>query len=387
MALDPAKEAILLLQQSVGELIPNEKAFLIIRDFLIVRLALENCQRPGPLENATLVDFRRIKEVDGVKVMKVALHKTTQEGPANITISDNLLTNLQAYVKHARPHFAEENEEALFITRDGVRFPHGTIGKRVIQWWRKATGTHLSSTALRKMGSSETAELETSEQAAVQAVMGHKHATAVKYYQILKKTKQAVQGAKVLQRQLGLGQSVPTSLDVNETIKTDEAPEEVFESPSKTGLDENMLEDIDLLFADKINTNAPLTLLETKNMMSESINLISCIDDPSMVKRVYNRVKYLQRRDFETNLNALPSKDDDKESLVTFTSSSSKRKSWCRDDELLLENAFKSYQKCPDKKTIEALLDSSVPLRELRDRNSFMRSYEKVKSIFQKLAK
>lgn len=133
MSLTPAKEAIQYLQLSFGEGESTESEFITLRDFLIVRLALENCQRPGPLENATLVDFRRAKKVDVFTVMKVAKHKTTQQGPANITISNNLETNIKAYVGNIRPLFAAKDEDALFVTRDGGRFPQGSIGKRVIE--------------------------------------------------------------------------------------------------------------------------------------------------------------------------------------------------------------------------------------------------------------
>lgn len=62
MDTEPAKDAIKQLQLSYSDDKPTEAQFLSIRDFLIARIALENCQRPGPLENARLVDLQRVKK-------------------------------------------------------------------------------------------------------------------------------------------------------------------------------------------------------------------------------------------------------------------------------------------------------------------------------------
>lgn len=43
MEMEPAKQAIKYLQLSFYDILPSEKEFLIVRDFLIARLALENC--------------------------------------------------------------------------------------------------------------------------------------------------------------------------------------------------------------------------------------------------------------------------------------------------------------------------------------------------------
>ena len=68
--------------------------------------------------------------------MSVARHKTSKAEPAPITMNENTYTNVKAYVDHVRPHFAKEEEKALFVTREGEAFPTGTIGKRVSAWWK-----------------------------------------------------------------------------------------------------------------------------------------------------------------------------------------------------------------------------------------------------------
>lgn len=121
MDTKPAVEAIRYLTQSYNTW-PTEKMFLAIRDLLLARLEIENCQWPGPLESVTLEEFNQAKKVDGKIVMNVARHKTSKTGPAPITMSENTYTNLKAYVWQVRPHFATEEEEALFVTCEGNAF-------------------------------------------------------------------------------------------------------------------------------------------------------------------------------------------------------------------------------------------------------------------------
>lgn len=115
---EPAKEAIRYLTVSYNNP-PSEKMSISIRDYLVARLEVENCQRPGPMETATLTEFQRAEKVNEKFAMKVARHKTSK-GPA--------------YLDYVRPHFAKPEVEALFVTRDGEAFPNGSIGKRVTCW-------------------------------------------------------------------------------------------------------------------------------------------------------------------------------------------------------------------------------------------------------------
>lgn len=300
MDTKPAIEAIRYL--TLGYHQPaTEKMFIAIRDFILARLEIENCQRPGTLETATLTKFKRARKVDGKTVVKVARHKTSKAGPAQITMSDNTYSNVKAYVKHVRIHYAKQDEESLFITCDGNAFPSGTIGRRIINWWKRATGPNVMSTQLRKVRSTETTEEDLEMQLAVQVLMTHRRSTAEDHYRILKKTKQAVKGHTAIAKKLGLKESVATNFPEELEKDTGQCTEESTEvqSPSKTGLTTDQLTDIDLLSAEKITTNAALTMAEVRNVMSESCNLISDVQDYQMVRKVYNRVKYLQKRNFE----------------------------------------------------------------------------------------
>lgn len=249
MDTELAKDAIKQLQLSYSDDKPTKAMFLSICDFLIARIALENCQRPGPLQNATLANLRSVKKVDNRFVMHISKHKTSQSGPAPITISENLMTNLEAYIKNVRPHFAKEDKDHIFVTKEGVAFNTGTIGKRITSWWQKATGQNISATQVRKMRSSETMDLLVEEQACVEAVMTHRRAMAEAYYQINKKTIQAIRGTEALKQKLKTGDLVAT-FPPGKTDTQAVSTSKDMQSPasSQVYFTEDQLTDIDLLF-------------------------------------------------------------------------------------------------------------------------------------------
>lgn len=189
MDTKPAMEAMRYLTLCYNKQ-PTEKMFLSIRDFLLARLEIENFQQPGPFETATLQEFQLAKKVDGKMVMNVSRHKTSKAGPAPITMCDNTYSNVKAYVQYVRCHFENEEEEALFVTREGKAFPSGSLGKRISSWWKRATGRDVTSTLLRKVGSTQSMQEDLQTQIAVQTLMTHRRTTAEEHNQILNKTKQ-----------------------------------------------------------------------------------------------------------------------------------------------------------------------------------------------------
>lgn len=266
-----ATEAISLLKKSqVAEV--NDREFVKIRDFLIARLQLENGQRPGPLESATLEEFKRAEQTKTGYIMHVAGHKNARLGPAPIYMSINLHSNINAYILNVRPLFAENNTQEVFVkSTDGTAFKEGKIGKRVTEWWAKAKDIKVSSTKMRKMAASTLHHTEDTDKKAVHRLMTHKPSTAEKYYMIDKLNEAAERGAMVLRKNLNLSDTV--------AIPPTDVP---------AGLTQQQLEDMDLLFADIVETNGPLTMDITRNRMSESMSLIEFVYDYIMVKRVYD---------------------------------------------------------------------------------------------------
>lgn len=323
--------------------------------------------------------------MEGRYVMRISKHKTASTGPAPITISLNLMTNIQAYVENMRPHYAAKDVDHLFVTREGVAFTNASIGKRITSWWKKATGQKITATQVRKMGSSETMDLPIEEQACVQTVMTHRRRTAEEHYQLTKKTRQAVRGAEALQKQLKTADSIATV-----PPKASESPKasDNQDSPSaKCDLSTEQLADIDIIFGDIIQTNSALTFITVKNRMSEAINLIEHVESSRMVRKVYNRVKYLQGKEFSHNLSTFNFVDEEcssQSSAQASSCSTNTRHKWSRDDEQHLEKAFSSFDKFPGKAMISTILNRNEILSEIRNRNTFTRCYEKVKNIFKK---
>ena len=210
MTTKAATKAIALLKKSQVQKV-NERKFIKIRDFCIARLQLENGQRPGPLESATLQEFQRSEQTKTGYIMHVARHKNARLGPAPIYMSTNLHTNVNAYVKNVRPLFADRNTREVFVkSTDGTAFKEGKIGKRVTEWWAKAKDINVSSTKMRKMAASTLHHTDDTDKRAVHRLMTHKASTAEKYYMVDRLNEAAEREAMVLRKNLNLKDTVAT---------------------------------------------------------------------------------------------------------------------------------------------------------------------------------
>ena len=166
---------------------------------------------------------------------------------------------------------------------------------------------------------------------------------------------------------------------------------EKLQSPS-SGLTEDQLKDIDLLFAEQITRDATLTMKEVRNGMSESCNLVSDIRDSVMVRKVYNHVKYLRRKNFEQGVDNV--EDYQKQSTSTWVntvssvaSGPSKRFCWSKQDGEKILEAFSMFQDCPSKKVIYNRIEEVDELKKIATRNTIPHLYEKVKTIFKQRKK
>lgn len=80
------------------------------------------------------------------------------------------------------------------------------------------------------------------------------------------------------------------NIQLHDTVET-----QVSDSPERRSFNQDELVDIQTIGAEIIATNAPLTITQTKNLMSQSTHLTTLIEDQEIVKNIYKRVKYLQR--------------------------------------------------------------------------------------------
>lgn len=277
----PGRRALTILLRCARHPV-ERKDFIDVRDFLIARIGLENGQRSGSQETARRRDFERIKEIDGKYVMYVSRHKTRKAGPAPLIMTSNVRSNLEVFIKKIRPNFAADDEHASFTTEKGRAFPSGTIGKRIIAWWHRAIGKRLTATRLRKMHASQLHGVTSQDTQSAHRLMCHSSQTAEKYYMINNFGAVATQGHSTLTR----------NIQLHDTVET-----QVSDSPERRSFNQDELDDIQTIVAEIIATNAPLKVTQTKNFLkSESTHLTTLIKDQEMVKKIYKRLKYLQRK-------------------------------------------------------------------------------------------
>ena len=106
---------------------------------------------------------------------------------------------------------------------------------------------------------------------------------------------------------IGLTETTPTLVTTSKSAKAeDEKTGQSDDQETSTGgFTKQQRDNINLLFAHKIHNNGPLSLQETRNFMSENLNLMSLVKDPEMVTKVYKRVNYLQRKYAEEGIKAV----------------------------------------------------------------------------------
>ena len=97
------------------------------------------------------------------------------------------------------------------------------------------------------------------------------------------------------------GHNVLTAnINLKDTMQTPATNTSQPLSPGK-GLTQAEKDDINLFFSDVINTNAPLRLAETHNVMS--------VSNEEVVGRIYRCVKYHQAKNMTANLKRMASEE------------------------------------------------------------------------------
>ena len=65
----------------------TSREFIAAQDLLLVKITLSTGTRPAPLNNAKLSDYVSARVEDGKKVMLVARHKRSKDGPAIVALT------------------------------------------------------------------------------------------------------------------------------------------------------------------------------------------------------------------------------------------------------------------------------------------------------------
>lgn len=151
-----------------------------------------------------------------------------------------------------------------------------------------------------------------------------------------------------------------------EVEESAEHEEDQNQTSNNSSLSQEQLDDIDLLFAHEIISNAKLTFEEVRNTMKDSFELVTLLSCQTMVKKVYHRIKYLQSVHSKQSLLSFQQEDEDREvatsswveehnELQSLPSSRSRREQW-PEDAKLIKHAFSKYHTGPSKKEIETIL-------------------------------
>ena len=394
MSTKPAKEAITILNKSNTGHLVSSREFITVRNFLIVRLELENTQRPGPMETATVSNFRDAERSDdGSYTMYCPKHKRSLDGPAQIDMDAETRANVCTYVEDVRGVCADDSVEALFVTVEGKAFDESNIGKRVTAFWFKAKQIKLSSTDVRNIASSATFDMNVVEKRTVHEDIAHKEEIADHYYNIGHITKKSSRGHQLMKKTLGLNTSVAKrSRSETKSANSAKSNEEESEpSIQDEGLSSGQVKVIEMLFSNKIISQAPITFDIMRQTIAEHMDLRKFVDDPKMAKKIYDEVCYLRRKEKQNMV--LPSKDPQPSSswteacfnaiteveAVSVACSRVKAK-WNKPDETYIENFFAKYPVRPNKEDLKTSVHSLNGLKEFLHFNKIINITQVIKS-------
>ena len=180
------------------------KEFVDVRDFLLTKFSLDTGTRPGPLNNATLLEYTSGKVQDECKVMLVAKHKRAKDGPAICPMLPDQYKFMEIYVRRIRPDFAKAEENALFIKQDGRGFLEGTIGRRLSRFIEKCgvnLGSRMAFVDMRKLITTEMLErCSPEERAILRRVLAHSEKTSRQWYARPDLTNTGIKAVHIIQR-------------------------------------------------------------------------------------------------------------------------------------------------------------------------------------------
>ena len=194
----------LLVLAGKGKELTNSE-FVLVRDFLLTRFSLDTGTRPGPLDNATMEEYEKSKVDNGCKVMLVVKHKRAKDGPAICPMLPELHKFMEVYRRNIRPHFACQDEQALFVTNEGTGFREGSISRRLT--FVERCGVNLAGRmAFVDMCKLITTEMfdrcSPEEQAILRRVLAHSEKTSREWYTRPNLTTTGVQAVNIILRLL-----------------------------------------------------------------------------------------------------------------------------------------------------------------------------------------
>ena len=145
------REAIKVIgkfEESSENVIPCQKEYILVRDYLLTMLCINN-GRSGGLANMTLGEFRAAKKHDDDYLILVKKHKTfATHRPANILCSASMYQSLGTFINKFRNQLGDvdtANTAPVFLTWSLRKMTSSQIGAQIDSSWRKVFGKDVTS--------------------------------------------------------------------------------------------------------------------------------------------------------------------------------------------------------------------------------------------------
>jgi len=413
--------------------------FVMVRDLLVTRFSLDTGTRPGPLNNATMTGYGKGKVKDQCKVMLVAKHKRAKDGPAICPMLPGLHKLMSIYVKYIRPHFAKPDEEALFVTNEGVAFRESTIGKRLTAFIAKC-GVNLAGRMAfvdkRKVITTEMlTRASPEEQEILRRVLAHSEKTSRQWYSRPDLTDTGIQAVRIIEHLLDLDEKADfaaqpgassgaakadkpktkspppsssgarpaaqpgTSLGAAKPVKPTTRPAKLpppsnsgVVAPSKhvslTAMQKKALTSI---LGTEVRAGQTVTMAQVKERTKNHPILCVLTTKDSRLKQVVNFVNYQARTSSVQGLPPPTTTIAPVQARVTDwlnqvsdrpTRTSTRRLEWDVENVKLLSRVFKKYPTLPTTEDIRKILGSDPELKALLEREGWTRVYNKLKNTY-----
>ena len=186
---ESARSVVGYIEKLTGahSLVVNQAVYTLIRDFLLLEIAIANAHRSGMLANMTVGEFKAAKEKQDTIFISVKKHKTADtHGPARVVLSPTLFSYLQVYFNEVRSRVLDstsnenESDEAyVFLSWNGAKMESGQICTAINAALEKGgMQGHILSTLFRKSAVTNVHARHNELRSDLADLMAHKETTA-----------------------------------------------------------------------------------------------------------------------------------------------------------------------------------------------------------------
>ena len=398
------------------------------RDYLLCLITLKTGTRPGALENASLADYKTMRQdpETGHHVILVTHHKRQVDGPAMLSLDNELKSLVDTYVMKMLPRYPEPRDENLFLQSNGKAFHHGTLGKRLPEFWLRSgirTDLRITATNIRKfivtVCHQKKSEGVSVSEDVLRRAMCHSDKVARSNYMREDLTKVAAAAMDIITTCTTDSNVQPTSpeetsdqmeaaVTTTPTSAEDVIPKKFHRSsrassetnrkgshsgdiPVQTSpirpLSENEKSVVQEAFKQHITTNAKIVLEDVRKVIRDHPTLSALEPFDAMAKKVADNVRYLQLTEPRKDPKELPEEPaaarvyDWIDTESEGTSESMSRTQWSTADTAVIEKHFGHLPKCPKKTDLLREFALNADLNEIRSRKTFMQCQQKVKNL------